>query len=47
MSMFCYQCEQVAKGEACTATGVCGKHSDVAAMQAFFKSEVTNEDNQC
>jgi hydroxylamine reductase len=33
MSMFCYQCEQVAKGEACVTTGVCGKHSDVAAMQ--------------
>lgn len=31
--MFCYQCEQTAKGEACTKTGVCGKQPDVAALQ--------------
>ncbi len=31
--MFCYQCEQTAKGEACTAVGVCGKQPDVAALQ--------------
>ena len=31
--MFCYQCEQTAKGEACTRTGVCGKDPDVAALQ--------------
>ena len=24
-SMFCYQCEQTAKGEGCTKIGVCGK----------------------
>ncbi len=23
--MFCYQCEQTAKGTGCTAFGVCGK----------------------
>jgi len=23
--MFCYQCEQTAKGEGCTKIGVCGK----------------------
>ncbi|MCG2721557.1 MAG: hydroxylamine reductase, partial [Thermodesulfovibrionales bacterium] len=31
--MFCYQCEQTAKGEGCTNIGVCGKQSDVAALQ--------------
>jgi hydroxylamine reductase len=31
--MFCYQCEQTAKGEGCTKLGVCGKESDVASLQ--------------
>ncbi len=32
--MNCNQCEQTAKGIACTSTmGVCGKNSDIAAMQ--------------
>ena len=31
--MFCYQCEQTAKGEGCSKVGVCGKQSDVAALQ--------------
>ena len=31
--MFCYQCEQTAKGEGCTKIGVCGKTADVAALQ--------------
>lgn len=31
--MFCYQCEQTAKGEACTKMGVCGKQPDVAGLQ--------------
>lgn len=31
--MFCYQCEQTAKNEACTKLGVCGKQPDVAALQ--------------
>ncbi len=31
--MFCYQCEQTAKGEGCTRIGVCGKQPDVAALQ--------------
>jgi len=31
--MFCYQCEQTAKGEGCTISGVCGKEPDVAALQ--------------
>ena len=31
--MFCYQCEQTARGEGCTVRGVCGKDPDTAAMQ--------------
>jgi hydroxylamine reductase len=31
--MFCYQCEQAAKGTGCTAVGVCGKQPEVAALQ--------------
>ncbi|MBP7829349.1 MAG: hydroxylamine reductase [Kiritimatiellae bacterium] len=30
--MFCYQCEQTAKGTGCTAFGVCGKDPDTAAL---------------
>ncbi len=33
MGMFCNQCEQAAKGFACTVAGVCGKTPDVAALQ--------------
>ena len=31
--MFCYQCEQTAKGSGCTAFGVCGKSPEVADLQ--------------
>ncbi|MGE5238729.1 MAG: hydroxylamine reductase [Chloroflexota bacterium] len=31
--MFCYQCEQAAKGEGCTLIGVCGKDPDLSALQ--------------
>jgi hydroxylamine reductase len=31
--MFCYQCEQTAKGQGCGVSGVCGKKPDVAALQ--------------
>jgi hydroxylamine reductase len=31
--MFCYQCEQTAKGTGCNLAGVCGKDATVAAMQ--------------
>ncbi|NVM23735.1 MAG: hydroxylamine reductase [Desulfobacterales bacterium] len=31
--MFCYQCEQTAKGQGCTKIGVCGKPGDVATLQ--------------
>ena len=33
MSMYCYQCEQTAKGTGCDAMGVCGKDPEVAALQ--------------
>ena len=33
MSMFCYQCEQTAKGTGCVKIGVCGKDPEVAALQ--------------
>jgi hydroxylamine reductase len=31
--MFCYQCEQTAKGQGCTVMGVCGKTPQVANLQ--------------
>ena len=33
MTMFCYQCEQTARGSGCTTAGVCGKDADTAALQ--------------
>jgi hydroxylamine reductase len=33
MSMFCFQCQEAAKGTGCTIRGVCGKTSDVANLQ--------------
>ena len=32
MNMFCYQCEQTAKGTGCTVKGVCGKEPDISAL---------------
>jgi hydroxylamine reductase len=32
-TMFCYQCEQAAKGKGCDHLGICGKDPDVAALQ--------------
>ena len=32
-SMFCYQCEQTAKGSGCNYMGVCGKDPETAALQ--------------
>jgi len=31
--MFCYQCEQTAKGQGCDKIGVCGKQPEVAELQ--------------
>lgn len=33
MGMFCYQCEQTAKGQGCSIQGVCGKTPEVAKLQ--------------
>jgi len=33
MSMFCFQCQEAAKGTGCTTVGVCGKTPDVANLQ--------------
>lgn len=33
MSMFCFQCQEAAKGTGCTIKGVCGKSEDVANLQ--------------
>jgi len=32
-NMFCFQCEQTAKGTGCTVNGVCGKKADTANFQ--------------
>jgi hydroxylamine reductase len=32
-SMFCYQCQETARGQGCTVRGVCGKTGDVANLQ--------------
>jgi hydroxylamine reductase len=39
--MFCYQCEQTAKGEGCTKIGVCGKQPEVAALQDLLMYSLT------
>lgn len=31
--MFCFQCQEAARGKACTVRGVCGKTPEVAALQ--------------
>ena len=33
MSMFCFQCQEAAKGTGCTIQGVCGKTTVVAKLQ--------------
>jgi hydroxylamine reductase len=33
MGMFCYQCQETAKGEGCRVRGVCGKNESVAGLQ--------------
>ena len=40
MSMFCFQCEQTAKGASCTVNGVCGKKSDTANLQDVLTGEL-------
>ena len=38
--MFCYQCEQTAKGTGCTVAGVCGKKPDTAHEQDMLTCEM-------
>ena len=33
MSMFCYQCQETVKNQACTIKGVCGKEDDTSNLQ--------------
>ena len=33
MSMFCYQCQETARGTGCTTKGVCGKTAEVSNLQ--------------
>jgi len=33
MGMFCYQCQETAKGTGCEVRGVCGKTEEVAKLQ--------------
>ncbi|MBI9051842.1 MAG: hydroxylamine reductase [Anaerolineaceae bacterium] len=33
MSMYCYQCQETSKNNACTIAGVCGKTSETASLQ--------------
>ena len=35
--MFCYQCEETAKGTGCTVVGVCGKKGEVADLQDMLR----------
>ena len=38
--MFCNQCEQTAKGVACTKIGVCGKTEEVAGLEDLLTHAV-------
>ncbi len=35
--MFCYQCEETAKGTGCTSVGVCGKKGEIADLQDMLR----------
>jgi len=39
--MFCYQCEQTAKGLGCDKLGVCGKQPDVSDLQDLLVYALT------
>lgn len=39
-SMFCFQCEQTAKGTGCTIAGVCGKKAETANLQDDLTSSL-------
>ena len=38
--MFCFQCEQAAKGSGCTVSGVCGKNPETAIAQDVLTCEM-------
>ncbi len=40
MAMFCFQCEQTAKGTGCTNGGICGKKADTAILQDALTGEL-------
>lgn len=40
MAMFCFQCEQTAKGSGCTVSGVCGKKTETANLQDVLTGEL-------
>ncbi|MCP4050128.1 MAG: hydroxylamine reductase [bacterium] len=54
MFMFCYQCQETAKGTGCTIKGVCGKSDDVSNLQdlliyilkgiAVFRAPIVSND---
>jgi len=56
-NMFCFQCQEAAKGTGCTIAGVCGKDADTAALQdlliysakgvAVLASELNKTDVNC
>ena len=35
--MFCFQCQETARGEGCTRVGVCGKKGEVANLQDLLR----------
>jgi len=41
-NMFCYQCQQTAKGTGCTVSGVCGKKPEIAHGQDMLTCEMIN-----
>ena len=49
--MFCYQCQETAKGKGCTKMGVCGKNPVVSVLQDLLVytvkglSEIVIEEN--
>lgn len=40
MNMFCYQCQEAAKGSGCEVKGVCGKTPEVSALQDLLVYQV-------
>ncbi|MCL1983928.1 MAG: hypothetical protein FWG58_00850, partial [Methanomassiliicoccaceae archaeon] len=38
--MFCFQCEQTAKGTGCTVNGACGKKAETADLQDVLTGEL-------